>query len=98
MAAGLSACVPNVQPTQELTPLQDAYAVRDSVIIAKKGLNDARSLSKISKSAYDSSWATLEDADKIVTDQIKSAHNGLVVKSAVTDAKAKVEQASAVLK
>lgn len=99
MAAGLSSCGNmGEQPTQTLTPLQDAYAVRDSIIIAKKALNDARSLGKISKAAYDASWATTEDADKIVTAQIKSAHNGMVVKSELTTATAKVNEATAVLK
>lgn len=99
MAAGLSSCGNmGAQPTQTLSPLQDAYAVRDSIVIAKKALNDARSLGKISKAAYDSSWKTADDADKIVTDQIKSAHNGMVVKSELTTAKAKVNEATAVLK
>lgn len=93
-----AACATNVQPTQALSPLQDAYAVRDSIIIAKKALNDARSLGKISKAAYDASWATTEDADKIVTAQIKSAHSGMVVKSELTTATAKVNEATAVLK
>lgn len=98
MAAGLSSCGNmGAQPTQTLSPLQDAYAVRDSIVIAKKALNDARSLGKISKAAYDTSWATTEDADKIVTTQIKSAHNGMVVKSELDTAKAKVSEAKGVL-
>lgn len=92
MAVGLQACVPtsSVKPVQELSQVADAYVVRDSIVIARKVLNDARALGKISKASYDTSWATTESADKIVTDQIKSAHNGMVVKSELESAKKKL--------
>lgn len=96
IAAGLSSCASGPTPTQDLTPLQDAYSVRDSIIIAKKGLNDTRAAGKISKDAYDRAWAIAEDADKIVTAQMKSAHEGMVSKSALETANAKINQVAAV--
>lgn len=86
-------CACATQAPQDLTPLQDAYSVRDSIIIAKKGLNDARSLNKITKPAYETAWKTADDADKIVKAQLDSAHNGMVSKSALADAKTKLAQA-----
>ena len=84
------------QATQDLSPLQDAYTVRDSIVIAKKGLNDTRQAGRISKDAYDRAWAIAEDSDKIVRDQIKSAHGGMVSKSALATANAKINEVAAV--
>lgn len=95
LAAGLTACTTSMIK-EDLTPLQDAYQVRDSIIIAKKGLNDARALGKISKDAYDKAWKTAEDADKIVVQQINTAHRGMVSKSALKTADAKIDEVAVV--
>lgn len=82
--------------TTDLSPLQDAYAVRDTVITTKKGLNDARSLNKLTKEAYDKAWATAESADKIVSAQIAAAHGGMVSKAALDSASKKVDEAKGI--
>jgi hypothetical protein len=97
LAVGLSGCPSSgVKPTQELSPLQDAYAVRDSIIIAKSALADARGMNKISKEAFDKARATLDDADRIVKAQIDSAHAGMVNTAALGVASAKVKEANTI--
>ncbi len=96
IAAGVSSCASGPSPTQDMSPLQDAYSARDSLIIAKKGLNDTRQAGKISKAAYDRAWAIAEDSDKIVRDAIAAAHNGMVSTSALATASAKIDQVAAV--
>lgn len=96
ITAGLTSCAIGPTPDQALSPLQDAVAVRDTIILAKNALVDARSLGKISKDAYDKAWATAEDADRIVVNQIQSAHNGMVIKGALDTASSKVKEVKAV--
>jgi len=92
IAFALAACA---TPTN-LSPLQDAYAVRDTIITTKKALNDGRSFGKLTQDVYDRAWATAEAADKIVTDQIKAAHSGTVSTTALADATKKVDEAKAI--
>jgi hypothetical protein len=94
----LLGCAQVQAPQQDLSPLQDAYAVRDSIVAAKKGLNDARDLGKISKTSYDVAWKAADDSDKIVKAQIDAAHSGgvqTVSKTAVADAQKKLDEAKA---
>lgn len=92
----LAGCPQVVKPSEALSPLQDAYAVRDSIIIAKQGLVDARRAGKLSKKGFDDGLKIADDADVIVMKQIQDSHNGRVVTAQLTEASRKIDQVAAV--
>lgn len=96
LAAGLAGCVTTPQFEQDLSPLQDAYIVRDSLILAKTALEDALDMGKISRASYNATWKIADDADKIVKGQIDNSRRGMVSTTALETAKAKINQVAAV--
>ena len=85
LAAGLSACPqPSVKPDAD-DPMQNAYAVKDQLILAGKSLNDLYEQEKlrrvnnpdgkqlISDATFDASWRALDESMKVADRMIVEA-------------------------
>lgn len=104
LAAGLSACPQSMVQPDPNDPLQQAYQVKDSLILAKRALNDLyeQEMNRrrvnpdgkpfITDYIYDTAWKTSQDATVIINHMIAKAQLGTLDKTLQADAQKKIDE------